>query len=267
MAVEMINKIKQCSLNIRILLVGDAAYAKKKLLRGCIKNNISFISRLRSDAALYTPLATVMGKKPRGRPAVKGAKLPALSKLPKSQKLFSKLRLELYGDMKDIEYYEFEAYWKPAGAVIKIIIVKYPQKNRIITSYFFSTDLAISAQRIITLVAARWAIENTFKDLKEHFGLKNWQCRIKKAVERSIPLTCFAYSTILMWGIEQKDTLPPVLANLYPWQRNKITITVSDLITHLKNQSIELSILSLLDKERISDIKIMKIMNIFRAAA
>src|SRR5215212_3098308 len=64
----------------QIVAVGDGGYASLKLLDRCrrLKNPITFITRLRLDAALYEPAPP---RKPgqMGRPRLKGSRLPNLS--------------------------------------------------------------------------------------------------------------------------------------------------------------------------------------------
>ena len=65
-----------------IVAVADRAYASLKLLDRCrkLRNPITFLSRLRLDAALYEPAPP---RKPgqRGRPRLKGGRLPNLSEV------------------------------------------------------------------------------------------------------------------------------------------------------------------------------------------
>jgi DDE superfamily endonuclease len=67
--------------------VADRAYASLKLLDRCRKlsNPITFISRLRLDAALYEPAPP---RKPGqiGRPRLKGERLPNLSEVAQDPK-------------------------------------------------------------------------------------------------------------------------------------------------------------------------------------
>ena len=63
-----------------IVAVADGTYASLKLLDGCrrLKKPITFITRLRLDAALYEP-APPRRRGQLGRPRVKGSRLPKLS--------------------------------------------------------------------------------------------------------------------------------------------------------------------------------------------
>jgi hypothetical protein len=55
-----------------------------------------------------------------------------------------------------------------------------------------STDLALSALQIIELYGARFSIELTIRDLKQYFGLGDYQCTTTLAILRFVHLACVA---------------------------------------------------------------------------
>lgn len=57
-----------------------------------------------------------------------------------------------------------------------------------------STDLALSAEDIITTYRKRWNIEQGYKDLREHFGLGKEENRLYEALIANITLSMFAYN-------------------------------------------------------------------------
>ena len=268
-AISMLESVKTHLSLSSITLVADALYAKKKLLRWCIDAKVTMITRLRSDAALYLPLKkkSKHHRRKRGRPALKGKRLPALGTLARQVKKFSSLTLTLYGEPKTIEYRQFHAYWRPAGTVVNIVIVKYPRKRGTVTAYFLSTSCTQSVESILTLVAARWSLENAFKDMKQHLGLNSWQCWSERAVTRSVPLTCTAYSTLMLWSYQQVTQFAPTLWDAMPWNKQKDTLSIGDVLYQLKSQCITKSILSILPKDRISERKIEQLQELFRLAA
>ena len=227
------------------------------------------ITRLRSDAALYEPIKEkpLNHPKRRGRPATKGKRLPSLVTMARQVKKFSSLTLTLYGEPKTVEFRQFQAYWRPAGAVVTILIVKYPRKRGTVTAYFLSTDCTQSVESILTLVAARWSLENAFKDMKQHLGLSSWQCWSERAVIRSVPLTCTAYSTLMLWSYQQVTQFAPTLWDAMPWNQEKNTISIGDVLYQLKSQCITKSIYSILPKDRFSKQKIEQLQELFRIAA
>lgn len=266
MSVNMLKNIQECFSTLSITLVADALYAKKKLLQWCIESKVTMITRLRSDAAIFKPVRESKTKT-RGRPPIKGKRLPALSKLAEEAKIFSPLTLVLYGEEKTVLYRQLQAYWKPAGTVVNVVIVKYPQKRKFTTAYFLSTDCSQSVESILTLVAARWSLENAFKDMKQHLGLGSWQCRNERAVIRSVPMTCTAYTTLMLWSHQQVKEFAPTLWDAMPWNQGKDIVSIADVLYQLKSQCVTRSILSILPEGRVSDRKIEQLQELFSIAA
>lgn len=266
-SITMLKRIKETVLGLPITLVSDALYAKTKLIRWCREAHVIMISRLRSDAALFEPLDPSRRRTKRGRPPLKGKRLAKLENLAQQKKHFSSLTLKLYGKEKTVEYCEFFAYWQPAAAVIKVVIVQYPQKRKKVTSYFFCTDLSRPVSSIITAVAARWSLENAFKDMKQHLGFGKWQCWSERSVIRSVPMSCAAYSTLMLWSRQQALQFAPTLWDSVPWHSHKETVSISDVLYQLKCQCITKSISSILPDDRFSRQKIKQVREILRLAA
>ena len=159
-AVAMISRIKRF-VNTTFTVVADGLYAKRNLVRHCISEGIVFISRLRSNAALYAPPKPAFG---RGRPRKYGKRLPALGSLSQDPTDLTTYHLKLYGEPHRVDVKKVIGIWNPAGQPIQVLIVRFDHSKSF--AYFFSTDLTVSVQRILTLVAARWSIETLFSDLK-----------------------------------------------------------------------------------------------------
>ncbi|MEW5694125.1 MAG: transposase, partial [Candidatus Hydrogenedentota bacterium] len=130
-AIQILRKIKE-RIKSYFIIVADAFYAKEALLKHCISNGIIFISRLRIDAVLYPKC------RKRGRPRKYGIRLPSLMESSKRVSLFKRYTLFLYGKKVTISLQTFTAYWKPAASIIRVLIVKYPNKKGI--TCFFCTE-------------------------------------------------------------------------------------------------------------------------------
>jgi Transposase DDE domain len=61
-----------------------------------------------------------------------------------------------------------------------------------------STDLTLSALQIIESYGARFSIELTIRDLKQHFGLGDYQCTTTLALLRFVHLACLA---LCLWRL------------------------------------------------------------------
>lgn len=241
-AQDMVASLKRTLPN-PLTLVTDALFATRGLIRCCFREGVTFISRLQCNAALFLP-APPRKRKARGRPKKYGSRLPSLARLAQSSKGFRTYSLVLYGKTRDVPVKTVKAYWKPAGCVVLVLIVRYPGKKS--PTFFFCTDEHLSVERVLTLVAARWGIENTFKDMKQHLGLEDWQCRVKNAVERSATITCAAFTLLTLWSLQQVNRKQPELWDPLPWYNQKTTVSLLDMKCQLRNQLITQNIFAVL---------------------
>src|SRR4030042_5534373 len=261
MAVDMIKRV-QSFVNTKFTLVADGLYAKKTLVRHCINENIPFISRLRNDAGLYE---IPKPNQARGRPRKYGKRLPSLKNLSQDTGGFTTHQLKLYGENHSVDVKKVIGMWKPAGHPIQVLLVRFDHSKSVVC--FFSTNLDLSVERILTLVAARWSIETLFCDLKEHLGMKDWQVRMKDAVLRSVPITCVATSLLILWRLGERRQRAPEFWDVQPWKTEKATPSVSDMLHQLKARCLSLTIFDLLRNEGITPRKYVQIERVLRQAA
>jgi hypothetical protein len=262
LAVELMDHIK-AYVQQKLILITDGLYAKTTLVRYCISENITMISRLRCDAALYRKPRKVTIRK-RGRPRKYGTKL-SLNLLSKQQDQFHQYTLKLYGDNHQLRIRAIHAMWKPAGAMVKVVIVYFDQMKN--PSYFFSTDLSVSDTQIVEWITARWSIESLFDDFKEQLGMTDWQCRMRTSVVRSVPLTCIAASLLMIWSFQQWQQDHVELWDVYPWYRNKASPSIHDMIQQLKAKCISKTIIDALPKRMITKEKSRQLELFLRYAA
>ena len=262
-AVEMVAQMRAL-VKGPFTLVVDGLYAKKRLIQACIAEGIAFISRLRCDACLYE-IPQPPKIKPRGRPRKYGKKLGTLRELSVDPKGFVSYRLRLYGKMRTVRVKRMEAMWKPAAAPIQVLITWFDDEKS--PAYFFSTDLRLPVERMLTLVAARWSIETLFSDMKEHLGMKQWQCRMEGAVVRSVPLTCVATSLLMLWSLTEAKQKAPEFWDVFPWYTKKASPSILDMIGQLKAKCVSAQIFHVLQKEGIEPEKYPEIERFLRRAA
>ena len=237
LAVDMVKYLKD-NIKQTIILVADGYFAKRKLLKTCYELNITLISRLQSNAALFLPFFPKSANK-RGRPRKYGKRLASLPTMAKSKKGFNNLILKLYGKKRQIRVKRIDAIWKPAGQIVQVLIVFYENKKK--PAFFFCTDLSFSVQDILVRVAARWSLENIFKDIKEHLGWSHWQCRVEKSVSRSATLTCSTASLLVLWSLEEASRKQPEFWDTLPWYTHKTTPSMKDMIEQFRCRTLDLS--------------------------
>src|ERR1700733_2835809 len=153
-------------------VVADGAYAKAAFLKPAMAMGMPVVSRLRKDAALRTvPGPPTPGR--RGRPRVYGKDKINLAKRAGQRRGWSSDVFDLYGERVTKRYKTFLSTWRPAGGVIRVVLVDEPTGWRA----FFCTDPEASVADILTAVADRFSLEITFRDCKEIVGAGQQQVR------------------------------------------------------------------------------------------
>ena len=158
-----------------IWVVTDGAYAKRPFLKRVLAAGVTVISRLRCDAALWSlPVVVEPGqKKGRGRPPKYGKQRIDLAKRAAQTRGWQTGLFSLYGRMVVKKYKTFLATYKPVGGVIRVVLVREPDR----WVAYFSTDPDLSVASILETVADRSALEQVFHDVKEVHGAGQQQFR------------------------------------------------------------------------------------------
>ena len=95
----------------------------------------------------------------------------------------------------------FLATWKPAGGVIRVVIVKEEED----WLPFFSTDPLATAVEILEAMADRGAHEQMNKDVKEVWGAGQQQVRNVFSSEGCFNLNLWLYSLVEAWAWDKEE--------------------------------------------------------------
>jgi hypothetical protein len=160
-------------LRCKIWLTVDGAYAARTVLRPLGELGVVIFSRLRKDAALYDlPAKRLKGT--RGRPRIYGKNRINLAKRAAHREGWTSLTYHCRGEEVTRQYKTFLATSRFAGGVIRVVIVKFEDGS---WAPYFCTDPEVEVRDILETVAARWAIEEHFHDVKEVWGAGQQQVR------------------------------------------------------------------------------------------
>lgn len=186
------------SLGKRLLVVADGAYAKRPFLKEAALAGAVVVSRLRKDAALYDlPPEPQPGQKRRpGGPRKYGPKRISLAKRAAHRQGWQRGEFRLYGRTVSKTYKTFLATWKPAGGVIRVVIVREEHGWLAV----FSTDPDLSVATILEAVADRFAIEQCFHDVKEVHGAGQQQVRNIHANIGCFHLCLWMHTLVELWA-------------------------------------------------------------------
>jgi hypothetical protein len=193
----------------KIVAVADAGYASLKLLDRCRKmtNPITFITRLRLDAALYEPAPP---RKPgqMGRPRLKGGRLPNLSVVAEdpSTRWRSVVVAEWYGaEERSVEVVSNTALWYSTGlpaVPLRWVLIRDPREE-FRTQALLCTDLGAEPERIISWFIRRWQMETTFQEVRQRLGFETQRQWSEKAIRRTAPALLSLFSLVTLFAHRQ----------------------------------------------------------------
>jgi len=198
---EMVAKISSLLPEREFTLTVDGAYPSKELL-GDLPKNVQLISRMRSDAAL-NDLPGPRRMKGRGRQRQKGERLKPLAEIAAGVKHWERRVVVVYGRKRVRLVHSFRALWwhVAKGRIFRVVIVRDPagkQKD----DFFFTTDLNMDPARVVELYAARWAIEEVFREGKQLAGFDDVQGWSPRSVERQAPFALLTLSLVKAWYLQ-----------------------------------------------------------------
>jgi DDE family transposase len=198
-------------------LVGDGAYASKALLAG-LDERVTFVGRLRGDAAVYDPRVPAARGGKRGRKAQKGPRLPspkaAAAKADRKRTaggawVWQEVTVTVYGRTRVLRACAYEAVWPRVLGLrpVQVVVVRDPE-GRMHDAYLFTTDRGASAEWVVTQFAWRWSIEVLFRASKQVMDIEAPQHRSRESVAKLAPWVWSLQSVIMVWYITAGQRLP-----------------------------------------------------------
>ncbi|HET7269780.1 MAG TPA: transposase, partial [Rubrobacter sp.] len=187
-----------------IVAVADRAYASLKLLERCRKlsDPITFVTRLRLDAALYEPAPP---RRPGqiGRPRLKGKRLPNLSEVAEDPNTVWKPAkiANWYGSgERMVEVSSETAVWYSTGLFavpVRWVLVRDPEGG-FKTQALLCTDLEADPQKILSWYVMRWQLEVTFQEVRKHLGFETQRQWSELAIRRTTPALMGLFSLVTL---------------------------------------------------------------------
>lgn len=188
--------------------VADGAYATEALL-GAPDERVTFVGRMRGDAAVYDPRVPVTPKGRPGRKAKKGPRLPkpreAAAKADRQRRpvgawAWQEVVGSVYGCARSLRALASEAVWPRVVGYrpVPVVVVRGPS-GRMRDGDLFTTDLKASPAWVITMFAWRWAIEGLFRASKQVLDIEAPQHWARGSVEEVAPWVGSMQSVVMGW--------------------------------------------------------------------
>jgi hypothetical protein len=237
-AQQMIFQLRGWLPHRHIVMVGDNTYAALDLLAACqaLPEPVTFITRLRLDAALYEPAPPYAG---RGRPRKKGARLPTPQQVLESpDTTWTTVELRWYdGQVRQMALASGTAVWFHAGKTpvpIRWVLIRDPQ-GEYETLALLCTDPTLAPQQIAECFVLRWQFEVTFEEARRHLGVQTQRQWSDKAIARTTPLLLGLFSWITLVAHALHSSHQPVVARQSAWYAKSLP-TFSDALALVRQQ-------------------------------
>jgi DDE superfamily endonuclease len=178
----------------------DGGYAKRDFLKPAIKAGFVVVARLRKDAALcdLPPVTPPGQKRGRGRPPIYGKGRLSLARRAGQTRGWAEVTVKATTGRSVVRRYKtFLATWRPAGGVVRVVILKEEDGS---WRAFLCTDAGAGVEAIVQVIQDRWAIEQNYHDLKEVERVEEVQLRRVWSNVGAFNLGLWVHTLVEVWA-------------------------------------------------------------------
>jgi hypothetical protein len=216
-------------------VVGDSAYGSGAW-RG-LPGRVTLTVRPRKDAALYALAPPRTGR--RGRPALKGARLPGLAQIALDPPTaWQPITARRYGKLEAVEVHAFRCLWHGTlgYTTVQVLLIRDTTKPAGYQLALLSTDLDATPAELIERYGDRWPIEVSFEEAKQLAGVGHARNRTRKAVERTVPFQFICMTLTIVWYALHGDHQADVDEHRAraPWYQTKTNPSFADMLAKLR---------------------------------
>jgi DDE superfamily endonuclease len=185
-----------------VWVVVDGGYSKRPFLRAARREGAAVVGRLPRNAALWSvPQAVPPERRGPGRPPTYGKGRLSLAKRAGQRRGWQRVGCVQYREAVTKTVKTFLATWRPAGGLIRVVLVLEEDGWRA----YFCTQADATVAEILEAVADRGAHEQAFKDVKEVWGAAQQQVRNLHASVGCFNLCGWMYSLVEAWAWQKGE--------------------------------------------------------------
>jgi DDE superfamily endonuclease len=201
---QMTTQVRRWLPTRQLVLVVDGGFAAVALALACVASQVTLVTRLRLDAALYHPPAP-QPKSKRGPKPTKGNRQRSLKVwAARSDTPWEELTSEWYGGQrKTLRIFSRTALWYTPGWVpvtIRFVLVRDPE-GRLQDAAFLCTALHATPAQILCWVVRRWSVEVTFEETRAHLGIESQRQWSDLAILRTTPVLFGLFSLVTLLAL------------------------------------------------------------------
>jgi DDE superfamily endonuclease len=219
------------------VITGDGNYATHKLaeLTTRYPGRLTLVSKFYPTANLTSPKPPSAGRRrSRGRPRVKGSKLPSPATVVQGTSSRQPLEVSWYGGgRRSVEVVTGKGCWyESGGKLVPVLwVFVHDRSGTHREEYFFTTDPTMSSKMVIETYTGRWNIETMFQEVRSYLGLETTRGWSRNTVLRVGPCLFGLYTVVALLY----SGLPARYARVHvvDWPGKRDT-TFSDAITAVR---------------------------------
>ena len=228
----------------QVVVVTDSSFAVIELLKQVSETpEVSLITRLRLDAALYDP-APVRVPQQHGRPRKKGARRPTLQQmLTDPQTRWARLTVAPWygGEARAVEVCTETAVWYHSGlppVAIRWLLIRDPH-DQFAPQALVTTQLDHTPAQMLEWFVRRWTMEVTLQEARRHLGIETQRQWSDLAIGRTTPALFGLYSlvTLLAHSLPRTQTRHVRTEAWYAKPRSTFSDTLAVVRRELWSQS------------------------------
>lgn len=209
---EMLITVQSWFPDRELILVGDGGYAAAGLLKD-LPSGVTFVGRLRGDAAVYDAKLPRASAKKRGPKPTKGARLPspkeAARKADRNRNCkgpwcWQTIAVTLYGVERTLKVVSYVVVWPTVLGLrtIRVVVVR-DTAGKMQDTYLFTTDVTADVSWIVTTFGWRWSIEVSFKASKQVMDIEGPHHWCQESIERLAPWVWLMQTLIIVWYLTE----------------------------------------------------------------
>lgn len=233
-SLQMLKLLRRWLPKHQLVVVGDSEFAALDFLAQVQRLRLTFVTRLRLDAALYEPAPSYNG---RGRPRKKGQRLPAMAQiLHHPGTVWETVVLPWYdGQVREMQITSASAIWFHTGKTplpIRWVLIRDPQ-GRYAPVGLLSTDPAADPAAIATWFVQRWQLEVTLEEARRHLGVETQRQWSNQAIARTTPLLLGLFSWVTLLADALRTLHPSAAPRRAVWYAKPLP-TFSDTLAFVR---------------------------------
>ncbi len=212
----------------KFIVVGDQGFGGHRIAKFISGRGACLVSKFLPDAVLHSLPQARNGKV--GRPqTIKGTRMPRPRDTVAAAEKMVELEVTWYGGgPRKVAVVSGVGHWFRRGdglLQIKWVFVR-DLSGTHRDEYFYSTNVNLSAEDIISLYTSRWAIEVTFQECKAHLRIEKSAVWCEQSVLTLVPMLFATYSVIVLLASQFTE-----IVRTWPGKKH---VTFSDMVLTLR---------------------------------